>query len=367
VHQHDSTFNFPFQTSDVTQQDATKYWKEAKKALKKYQLEARELRYRSYEDLLDHYESDIHNPESARRASIVRRTIRNEKCRETYRQIRMSVKPYQESPTGGIQSILIPANENDAALGKNGNDIYSWLVSHPEGPPRWKPEIERSEVERLLLSYNFSSFRAAAKSPCGHGPIYDAVTFSSLSPSGNQIISDGTAPSTWYGNNELLREFLRSFMSPVDTKTGKNAITTTITEDDVKKGFGKWREMTSTSPSGRHLGHYKSIIQDSVLLQCLTKFLDTISQRGSPISRWHNAINVMLEKDSGRPRINRLRIIHLFEADFNFYLKLMWGHRLVRQAQQLDLLHAGQYGSVPGRMAIELHQKVAFGKGKKKG
>jgi hypothetical protein len=86
----------------------------------------------------------------------------------------------------------------------------------------------------------------------------------------------------------------------------------------------------------------------------LTKFLDIIVQRGISISRWKNAINVMLEKDSGRPRINRLRIIHLFEADFNLFLKLLWGHRLVQRVNDLKLLNTGQYGSVPGRTAIEL-------------
>ena len=62
----------------------------------------------------------------------------------------------------------------------------------------------------------------------------------------------------------------------------------------------------------------------------------------------------MLEKDQGRPTINRLRIIHLFEADFNFFLKIMWGHRLVRHAKDLNMINSGQYGSVPGRTAIEL-------------
>jgi hypothetical protein len=62
----------------------------------------------------------------------------------------------------------------------------------------------------------------------------------------------------------------------------------------------------------------------------------------------------MLEKDQGRPTINRLRIIHLFEADFNFFLKIMWGHRLVCHAKDLNMINSGQYGSVPGRTAIEL-------------
>ena len=122
----------------------------------------------------------------------------------------------------------------------------------------------------------------------------------------------------------------------------------------MKRGFGRWREATSTSPSGRHLGHYKAIVQDDTLLLCLTKFIDLVVKRGIALSRWKNAINVMLEKDDGCPRINRLRIIHLFEADFNFFLKLLWGHRLVCRANDFKMINTGQYGSVPGRTAVEL-------------
>jgi hypothetical protein len=64
VYQHDPTFTFPLQTAVVAEPEAPKYWKEAKAALKKYQQDAREIRYCSHEELLDHYESDIHNPES---------------------------------------------------------------------------------------------------------------------------------------------------------------------------------------------------------------------------------------------------------------------------------------------------------------
>jgi hypothetical protein len=46
--------------------------------------------------------------------------------------------------------------------------------------------------------------------------------------------------------------------------------------------------------------------------------------------------------------------IHLFEADFNFFLKLLWGHRLVQRAHDFKMINTGQYGSVPGRTAGEL-------------
>ena len=51
--------------------------------------------------------------------------------------------------------------------------------------------------------------------------------------------------------------------------------------------------------------------------------------RGISIPRWSSAVNIMSEKDHGMPRINRLRIIHLFEADYNLFLKIAWGSRLV--------------------------------------
>ena len=62
----------------------------------------------------------------------------------------------------------------------------------------------------------------------------------------------------------------------------------------------------------------------------------------------------MLKKDISIPKINRLRIIHLFKADFNYILKLLWGYRLIQQALTLNLINAGQYGSVPGKNGIEL-------------
>jgi hypothetical protein len=352
VHQHDPTYNFPLQQEDLTTTDLTNHWKQAKKALKQLQADSRELRYKSYKELLEAYEYDIYNPESIRRAKIVKSTIRTEKCRAMYRQIRLSVKPPQEN-AGGIKSILIPSNtapEDNNEM--STHEIYQWLSANPGGPRRWNTVIDRESVEEYLLQYNRASFRAASASPCGLGPILDELTFSTLSPAGTALLN-GEVPEHWQGDNDLLHEFFKSFSSPQAVRDNP-PITTTISEDDVKRGFGRWREATSTSPSGRHLGHYRAIVQDETLLLCLTKFIDLVVQRGITLSRWQHAINVMLEKDVGCPRINRLRIIHLFEADFNFFLKLLWGHRLVRRAHDFKMINTGQYGSVPGRTAVEL-------------
>ena len=130
-------------------------------------------------------------------------------------------------------------------------------------------------------------------------------------------------------------------------------IETNLSPEDVSWGISRWSEKPSTSPSGRHLGHYKALISDPVLLSCLTKFMNIAIANGIAVSRWSNAVNVLLEKDPGVPNINRLRIIHLFEADYNLFPKIMWGKRLVRRAVDYDLLHPGQHGSTPSRATID--------------
>ena len=152
----------------------------------------------------------------------------------------------------------------------------------------------------------------------------------------------------------LRGEFLPSFVIPDEVKC-KIPISADITTKDVESGFKKWKETTSTSPSaGRHLEHYKAIIQhNTLLLQCLTQFLQVTVASGLTLNRWCNVVNIMIEKDHGKPLLTRLRIIHHFEANFNFFLKLLWGSRLVKRAVELDLLNEGQHGSVPCRTALD--------------
>lgn len=196
----------------------------------------------------------------------------------------------------------------------------------------WDTILKREDIETHCLLYIRDSFRAAAESPCGNGVIHDTITFSGLSPEATSLLS-GIIPPEWYGDNAATRsEFLAYFTIPPSVKE-KGDISTEISEDVIRRSFKSWSESTSTSLSGWHLmGHYKAVIQHPVLLTCFCKFLNIATERGITILRWCNATNVLIKKDKDSPRINCLCIIHLFEADLNFFLKLQWGSRLVRRA-----------------------------------
>lgn len=194
----------------------------------------------------------------------------------------------------------------------------------------WEHVFDQESIEEVLLEYNHCSFRKASESQLGSGFIYDSLKFSSLSQAGSEILS-GHLPESWNVHDPRLIEFLASFAIPDQVKSAP-LIQTHITEDDFIYGFKGWKEKTSTSSSGRHLGHYKAIIGDPALLSFHVKLLNLLVSNGMSLERWQNATNVLNEKDPGEPRLHRLRIIHLFEADYNFVLKLLWGSRLVTQA-----------------------------------
>ena len=65
--------------------------------------------------------------------------------------------------------------------------------------------------------------------------------------------------------------------------------------------FSKWKEKTTTSPSWRHLGHYKSILQEPDLMQYHCIMASLPLTYGFTPKRWTKAIQIMLEKKRKPP------------------------------------------------------------------
>ena len=66
--------------------------------------------------------------------------------------------------------------------------------------------------------------------------------------------------------------------------------------------------------------------------------------------RWKKVVNIMLEKEPGNPKIHRLQVIHLYEADYNLLLALQ-ARKIVHNAEDNKLLNDSLYGARPGRTA----------------
>jgi hypothetical protein len=139
-------------------------------------------------------------------------------------------------------------------------------------------------------------------------------------------------------------------------------INTTITEEQVSQGFRKWRESTSTSPTGCHLGIRRITsftIEDEELeearqfiLKAQTAIINIPIQIGFSPKRWQTVINAMLEKIPGKPFLHKLRVIHILEADYNLALKELFGRRLMWNCEDYGKLGNVQDGFREGRSTI---------------
>ena len=154
------------------------------------------------------------------------------------------------------------------------------------------------------------------------------------------------------------------------------ASSATDTEQEYCGKLKVWKESTTTSPSGLHLGHDKLLIachsysdidsdkeednaqkdewnyMQGCLLTLHVQMLNYALARGYSYERWHTVINTILFKDPDSVKIHRTRVIHIYKADYNLTLGIKWRHALY-QAEALNELNPGQYGSRPRRNAID--------------
>ena len=121
-------------------------------------------------------------------------------------------------------------------------------------------------------------------------------------------------------------------------ENGSATIKSTLTIDEFKQGFKLVAEKTSSSPSRRHLGHYKASLKDDILCLVYSILMSTPFEFGFTLDRWLHALQVMLEKIKGQPRLDKLRVIQLMEADLNMMLHIIFGCRLIHRAEDKQLL-----------------------------
>jgi hypothetical protein len=135
-----------------------------------------------------------------------------------------------------------------------------------------------------------------------------------------------------------------------------------LTPEEVAQGFRKWREETSTSPSGCHLGlrrvtthNYPDEETEKVkkdILRVQTQIINLPLRHGFSPHRWQQVVNAMIEKIPNQPYISKLRVIHLLEADYNLCLKAIFGRKLTWNCKEHGALGDIQNGFRPGRSTL---------------
>jgi hypothetical protein len=139
----------------------------------------------------------------------------------------------------------------------------------------------------------------------------------------------------------------------------------------IEEWIGKiaaWKESTTTSPSGFHLTHSKALVAKHdldintpeganlerkrlQLIEWQVRLLNVAINNGHSYKRWQTIVNVMILKEPGNDKIHRLRVLHIYEHDYNLLLAVKW-RQLIYKNTFNQTLNQGQYGAVPGKDAV---------------
>jgi len=265
-----------------------------------------------------------------------------EDTRRCFAMVRAILRP---TTPGGLTYLKLPPTPNN----NDGTTIYDTKL-----------------MEHHLLNHSRQHFRHAHGTPYMVPPLSDLLGFDRLTPFGDAIFRGDPIPNhiPIDSATRLLLMSQRSLLKPNEQSKHPTDF------ESLMKGFKKWPERTTTSPSGRHLGIYKSLLKDHPpkdpppdlpprtygidVMRCVYHLLQLTLKHVHVYERWKTVWNMYLEKKPGNPMIDSLRTLHLFEADYNLLLKWHSSQGFMPKSETHHRILESQGGGRAGHSAIDL-------------
>lgn len=242
-------------------------------------------------------------------------------------------------------------------------------LEDPKTCTAWKTITDPADIEYYLLLRNRKHFGQAQGSPFTIEPLRSELDWLALSPAAADILE-----------GKYHRQFdtpqMQQLLEACAEIQPNDQITHEITMEEFRGKMKSWRESTTTSPSGRHLGRYKALFvnvpsdhedtqsetphsatsladKQAYIAKLILSILNYCLRQMYVLQRWKTVVNVMILKEPSNYRIHRLRVIHLYEADYNAMCAIKW-RKLLHAADSRNLINEGQYGGRPGCEAQSL-------------
>lgn len=112
---------------------------------------------------------------------------------------------------------------------------------------------------------------------------------------------------------------------------------------------------------GKYIGHWNVGYLNNWIVTVYNALSSVTYLTGYSSNLWQYGINIIIPKETGKFRVDRIRIILLYEADFIFNNKTL-GTKMMKQVELDGLLALEQYGSKKKKTAIkrDLNKRLIF-------
>ena len=246
---------------------------------------------------------------------------------------------------GSVTKLLIPAGEEY----EGPVDIYNvqniWRrVQTDDGRDikTWITVVDRDTIEHLLLDWQRIHFEQASETP-----------FSSKEWR-HHLEEDETQ------HNILSGRYKKKFDIPDESvcllqfmkKRTDRVISSAMKFAEFVDFYRKAKETTSSSPSGRHYGHYKALIDGNMeVMRVIFDILTVCLEKGIILERWKNSVTSLIEKIEGKPYLHKFRTIHVVESELQYFSKVIYARRMMKLVEKENIVTDDQYGGRTRRQA----------------
>jgi hypothetical protein len=321
--------------------------REAQKQLREVLKAATELRETHLRELIQITQDGGDEKQHEKRLRIL---LRAHKKQYAYRKIQHILKPKHHS---GLSHILVPADSTPDNFPEDIENATTWKMIH-----------EHTAMQKYLIHRNRKHFSQAHGTPFTIPPL-NKLSWGADDECAEEMIQ-GQMPAALETNNPYTQAILQYIVNRKQLPD----IDVFISPEEIARGFKRWKETTSTSPSGCHLGlrRIPAIPSDDKelekvrqqILHVQTHIINIPIHNGFSPNRWQTVINAMLEKIQGKPLLHKLRVIHILEADYNLILKVIFGKRLMQNCEKYGTLGNFQDGFRKGRSTTRtlLHNEI---------
>jgi hypothetical protein len=328
-------------------QEIQKQLRRAQKELREVKQKAALLRENHLRDLLD---VQVESGDDKEHEKQLRILLRAHKMQHQYKRMQQVLKP---NIKGGLSYVLVPEGAQPEDFPYNPSTVRGWSMVH-----------EPRKVEKYLMQRNKTHFGQAHGSPFTVH-LLNQLDWAATSEPAEELIN-GSVPTCLHHKNQYVNKLIQI----IAKEPALQEINTYMLPEDVARGFRKWREQTSTSPSGCHLGlrripciptNNKEIEQQRTnILGVQTAVINIPLAHGFAPKQWKTVVTAMLEKVPGTPLLHKLRVIHILEADYNLTLKAIFGRRLMQNCERHGTLGDIQDGFRKGRSTTRtlLHNEI---------
>jgi len=194
------------------------------------------------------------------------------------------------------------------------------LVLAPDEAGNWVEFSDQTTIEAACFWENAQWFCQVSNMPFLVSPLLEDVSLFGIGASADEILQGiYVAPvgmDSW-ASCLILHLRLRQGVAV------ENQVPAVITTEQHIKGWRKAHERTSAGPSGLHFGHFIAGSCHPLIADFEACMSHIPYATGYSPECWRCGINVELVKKPGNFRVSDMRMIILYEADFNQNNKLL--------------------------------------------